>query len=165
MSHLILRVAVALWVILIAGCGFQLKGAADISPELRHLYIQGVNIQQDELGIALKRALKRNGIEVLEDYQQGAAVFTVLENKFQQNTLSVGSNALVTEYELEAWIVFKVTNDKGELIGKEQRVEARRDYQFDRNQLLAMSEQQRAIRDALNQQMVDSILRRLSAMK
>jgi LPS-assembly lipoprotein len=102
---------------------------------------------------------------VVDDYEEGAALFTVLENRFQRHVLSVGSDAKVREYEVETWVVYHVSDENGELIGDKQRVEARRDYQFDRGQILAMDEQERVLRDDLNKQMVQSILRRLSAMK
>jgi LPS-assembly lipoprotein len=47
----------------------------------------------------------------------------------------------------------------------EQTIEAQRDYQFDQNQVLASDNQERALREQLNQQLAQSILRRLSALK
>ena len=90
---------------------------------------------------------------------------TVFENVVEQKVLAVGSDAKVTEYELETRFSFKVSSPDGEPMSDVITVQARRDYQFDRNQLLAMSEQQAVIRDDLNKQMVQNVLRRLSAMK
>lgn len=154
------------WLLLaLAGCGFQLRGDAAVPEAMRTLYLQGVNTQQDFFGLELKRALQRNGIRVLDDYEDGAAILTVLENRFLRHVLSAGSDARVREYELESWVVFRVTDDKGEQMGETQRIEARRDYQFDRDQILAMDEQERVLREDLNKQLVQSLLRRLSAMK
>ena len=165
MNRIVSNCLLGLVLLTMAACGFQLRGQATVSDALKTLYIQGVDTRQDQFGVELKRALIRNGIEVLDEYQEGAALFTVLENRYNRNTLSVGSDALVREYELETIVVFQVTDENGELIGSKQRVEARRDYQFDRTQILAMDEQERVLREDLNQQMVQSILRRLSVMK
>lgn len=165
MNRVVLTSFMGLMLMLLAGCGFQLRGEASVPDELKTLYIQGVNTQQNSLGVQLKRDLKRNGIKVLEDYKEGAAIFTVLENRYQRHVLSVGSGAKVREYELEAWVVYQVTDENGELIGEKQRVEARRDYQFDETQILAMDEQERVLREDLNKQIVQSILRRLSALE
>lgn len=164
MNHVVFRSFIALLMLTLTACGFQLRGAAAVPEELKTLYIQGVNTLQDSFGLQLKRALQRNGINVLEDYQEGASLFTVLENRYQQNVLTVGSNAKVREYELEAWVIYQITDENGELIGDKQRVEARRDYQFDQNQILAMDEQQRVLREDMYKQMVQSIIRRLSAL-
>jgi LPS-assembly lipoprotein len=165
MNRVVLSGFLGFLMLSLAACGFQLRGSASVPEALKTLYIQGVNTQQDEFGIELKRALVRNGIRVVDDYEKGASLFTVLENRFERHVLSVGSDAKVREYEIETWVVYQVSDENGELIGNKQRVEARRDYQFDRGQILAMDEQERVLRDDLNKQMVQSILRRLSAMK
>lgn len=165
MNRVVLSGFLGFLMLSLAACGFQLRGSASVPEALKTLYIQGVNTQQDEFGIELKRALVRNGIRVVEDYEEGASLFTVLENRFKRHVLSVGSDAKVREYEIETWVIYQVSDENGELIGNKQRVEARRDYQFDRGQILAMDEQERVLRDDLNKQMVQSILRRLSAMK
>jgi LPS-assembly lipoprotein len=165
MNRVALSCFIGFLMLSLAACGFQLRGSASVPEALKTLYIQGVNTQQDEFGVELKRTLVRNGIRVVDDYEEGAALFTVLENRFQRHVLSVGSDAKVREYEVETWVVYQVSDENGELIGDKQRVEARRDYQFDRGQILAMDEQERVLRDDLNKQMVQSILRRLSAMK
>jgi len=165
MNRVVSTIFWGVFLLMLAGCGFQLRGEASVPEALKTLYIQGINTQQDTLGLQLKRALVRNGITVVDDYQEGAAIFTVLENRYDRRVLSVGSNAQVREFELDAWVTFKVTDDKGNELSDVQRVEASRDYQFDRNQILAMDEQERVLREDLNKQMVQSILRRLSAMQ
>lgn len=165
MNRVVLGSFIGLLLITLAGCGFQLRGHASVPEALKTLYIQGVNTQQDHFGLQLKREMSRNGIRVVDEYEEGAAIFTVLQNRFVRHVLSVGSDAKVREFELETWVVYQVTDENGELIGEKQRVEARRDYQFDRNQILAMDEQERVLREDLNKQMVQSILRRLSALK
>ncbi len=164
MNRVVSKLFMGILLLVLAGCGFQLRGEASVPDALKTMYIQGVNTQQDYLGLQLKRSLIRNGIQVLDEYQEGAAIFTVLENRYERHVLSVGGDAKVSEYELEAWVVYRVTDDKGELLGEQQRVEARRDYQFDRTQILAMDEQERVLREDLNKQIVQSILRRLSAL-
>jgi len=165
MSRVMSRVVWAVFLVMLAGCGFQLRGEASVPESLKTMYLQGINTQQDTFGVQLKRALIRNDILVLDEYQEGAAIFTVLENKHKRHVLSVSSNAKVREYELDAWVKFRITDDKGEVLAEEQRIEASRDYQFDRFQILAMDEQERVLLEDLHKQMVQSILRRLSAIK
>lgn len=49
--------------LLIAACGFQLRGAADLPASIQTLHIQGISMR-DGLGLELKRTLRRNGINV-----------------------------------------------------------------------------------------------------
>jgi LPS-assembly lipoprotein len=155
---------VALFLVVIAGCGFHLRGSADLAPSLKTMYIQGVDTQQD-FGLALKRALVSNGVTVLTDYSRGSAVLTVLENKVERRVLSVGADAKANEYELGATVRFKVSDDQGKVLITEQSVQAQRDYQFDQNQVLASGNEEGELRKQLNQQLAQSILRRLSVLK
>jgi LPS-assembly lipoprotein len=164
MKHYLLKSSTVFLLLVIAGCGFHLRGTATIPASLYTLYVQGVNMQQG-LGHELKRALTRNGVTVRNDYQQGTAVLTILDNRFQRRVLSVGSDAKVSEYELHGIVTFKVSDGDGKVLADSQTVEARRDYQFDQNQVLGKDEEERLLKEQLNQQLVQSILRRLSVLK
>jgi LPS-assembly lipoprotein len=163
MKHYLLKSSTVFLLLIIAGCGFHLRGTATIPASLQTLYVQGVNMQQG-LGLELKRTLTRNGVTVRNDYQQGTAVLTILDNRFQRRVLSVGSDAKVSEYELHGIVTFKVSDGDGKVLADSQTVEARRDYQFDQNQVLGKDEEERLLKEQLNQQLVQSILRRLSVL-
>lgn len=164
MNRSLLNVFTGLLLITIAGCGFHLRGAADLPDSLKQIYVQGINLQQG-LGLTLKRGLKQNGVNVVDDFEKDSAVLTVLENKFERRVLSVGSNAKVSEYELYSLVKFKVIDGQGKVIVEPQQIEAIRDYQFDQSQVLSSDSEEGLLREQLNQQQVQSILRRLSAVK
>lgn len=163
MKRYLLNIVVGFTLLAVAGCGFQLRGSANIPASLQTMYVQGVNMQQG-LGLELKRGLTRNGVTVLSDYQQDNAVLTILDNKFERRVLSVGSDAKVSEYELHGIVTFKVSDGEGKVLADSQTVEALRDYQFDQNQVLGKDEEERLLKEQLNQQLVQSILRRLSVL-
>jgi LPS-assembly lipoprotein len=148
----------------LVGCGFQLRSSADLADNLKTMYVQGIDLSRG-VGKSLNRGLKFNGVNVLESYEEGASVLTILEHKIDRRVLSVGGNAKVSEYELHGVIRYQVTDDKGEVISKAQSVEAYRDYRFDENQVLAKAEEEEQLRDELEQQLIQSLLRRLSALK
>ena len=152
-----------LFVTLVA-CGFQLRGAVEVPENLKSIYVQGINLKQD-LGRDLKRGLTDNGIEVLDDYQEGKAVLTVLENKADRRVLSVGSDGKVSEFLLYGAVRFKIADGDGQVLIANEEVEAWRNFQFNQEAVLGMSEEENALRQQLNQQLVQSILRRLSVLK
>ncbi|MDH5357217.1 MAG: LPS assembly lipoprotein LptE [Gammaproteobacteria bacterium] len=164
MNRSLLSVFVGLSLFLLASCGFHLRGSATLPDSLKTMYVQGVNLQQG-LGLELKRTLTRNGVTVVSDYQQGTAVLTVTENKVERRVLSVGSDAKVSEYGLHGLITFNVSDGQGQVLTKSQQVEAQRDYRFDQEQVLGKDEEERLLREQLDQQLVQGILRRLSALK
>lgn len=164
MNRALLNVFMGLLLLSIAGCGFHLRGVADLPDNMKQMYVQGINLQQG-LGLTLKRGLKQNGVNVVNDYEKDSAVLTVLENTFERRVLSVGNNAKVSEYELYSTLKFKVTDGQGKLIIEPQVIEAIRDYQFDQAQVLSSDGEEAILREELNQQLVQSLLRRLSALK
>tara|TARA_R110001583_G_scaffold60577_3_gene179839 strand:- start:11887 stop:12381 length:495 start_codon:yes stop_codon:yes gene_type:complete len=164
MSRSLLNVFMGLLLVAIAGCGFQLRGAVPLPDNLKIMYVQGINVQQG-LGLAIKRGLKQNGIQIVDDYEKDSAILTVLENKFERRVLSVGTNAKVSEYELYSSLTFKVIDGQSKLIVEPFKLEAIRDYQFDQTQVLSSDGEEAILREQLNDQLVQSLLRRLSAVK
>lgn len=164
MSRSLSNVILGFLFVAMAGCGFHLRGSASLPDSLKTMYIQGVNVQQG-LGLELKRSLAGNDVKILSDYQTGSAVLTVLDNKFERRVLSVGSGAKVSEYQLYGSLRYKLTDKNGQVIIESERLEAVRDYRFDQNQVLAADQEEAQLRQALNEQLVQSLLRRLSVLK
>jgi len=164
MNRSILTSFVIFSLIVLAGCGFHLRGSANLVDSLKVMYVQGVNLKQG-LGLALKRNLTSNDVLVLASYQADNAVLTIIENKVERRVLSVGSDAKVSEYELFGTVKFNISDKNGQLLAENQNVEARRDYQFDQDQVLGKEEEERLLREELNQQLAQSIVRYLSALK
>lgn len=150
--------------LIIAGCGFHLRGAVNLPESIKTMYVQGLNLQRG-VGLTLKRHLTSNGIVIVEDYQKGNAVLDILENKYERRVLSVGSSAKVSEYELYGRITFKVTDGSGAVLAEEQSVEAQKDYQFNQDEVLGSGEEESVLREDLEQRLVRSIMRRLEAIK
>jgi len=164
MKRSLSQVMLGFMLMALASCGFHLRGAADIPDFLKTIYVQGVDLNTG-LGRELKLGLTRNGVNVVTDYQDDAAVLTVTENSIERRVLSVGSDAKVSEYELFGTAKFTIVDSQGKALAEQQEVHAVRDLQFDQDQVLGKVEEAQLLREQINQQMVQSILRRLSVLK
>lgn len=164
MTRSLSSVFVIFMLVLLASCGFHLRGQATIPEHLKVIYIQGVEMNKD-LGSELKKSLTRNGVTVVSEIQKDSALLTIVEYKVDRRVLSVGSDAKVSEVELYGFVKFKVSDAQGQILSDEQKVEARRDFQFDANQVIGTTEEGSSIRKQLDQQLVQSMLRRLAAIK
>jgi LPS-assembly lipoprotein len=164
MKRIVLNSFVAFLLMLLIGCGFHLRGAIDYSDSLKSIYVEGISLQRG-IGLYLKRGLKSNGIEVVNTHQQGSAVLKVIEIKDDRRVLSVGSNAKVSEYELYSSISFSLTDSQGKILASSQQVQAQRDFQFNENQVLGRESEEALLHDQLNKELVQGVLRRLSAIK
>jgi len=164
MKRSLTQVLLSFMLVTLVGCGFHLRGAADIPDSLKTIYVQGVDLNSG-LGRELKLALTRNDVNVVTSYQDDAAVLTILENSIERRVLSVGSDAKVSEYELFGTAKFTIVDSQGQALAEQQEVHAIRDLQFDQDQVLGKVEEAQALREQINQQMVQSILTRLSVLK
>lgn len=164
MTRYLSKVVLSFMFVVLVGCGFHLRGAANLPDSLKTIYVQGVDLNRG-LGRELEMALTRNGVDVVTDYQNGAAILTILENKIERRVLSVGGDAKVSEYEFFGTLKFSITDDHGQALAAPQQVQARRDLQFDQNQVLGKVEEAQLLREQINEQLVQSILRRLSVLK
>ena len=150
--------------IAIEGCGFQLRGTTSLPDSMKTVFIQGINLQRG-IGRDLKRSLESNGSVVLETYQDGSAIFSVLDYVNERRVLSVDSNAKVNEYRLYGRLRFSVTDGAGETLLGAREVEAVRDYRFEQNQVLGIDEEETELRNQIDQQLVQSALRMLETIK
>ena len=64
------KLVIAVLCTMVAACGFQLRGAADLPESIQTMHIQGISMREG-LGLELKRTLRRNGINVINDYSEG----------------------------------------------------------------------------------------------
>ncbi len=161
----LLKLILSVMMLSLVACGFQLRGNADLANNLKTMYVQGIDLSRG-MGRPLKRGLVNNGVTLVDSYQKDAAVLTLLNYKIDRRVLSVGgANAKVSEYELYGVLNYQVSDAQGVLISKPQTIEAFRDYRFDENEVLAKAEEEQQLREEIEQQLVQSLLRRLSALK
>ncbi len=164
MKRLVLTSFVSLLLLTLAGCGFHLRSAADLSSNIKVLRIDGISSERG-IGLTLKRALMANGVVVVDKLNNEASILKVVDHEFDRRVLSVGSSAKVSEYELYAKLVFTVLDKDGNILADQQAVQAQRDYQFNEDEVLGRESEEQYLREQLDQQLIQSVMRRLSAIK
>jgi len=163
MARYLSKFVLSLMLVALVGCGFQLRGSANLPDSLKTIYVQGIDLNRG-LGRELRLGLTRNNVLVVPDYQSDAAVLTILEQKIDRRVLSVGADAKASEYELFGTMSYSLVDAEGVTLAEAEQVQAIRDYQFDQDQVLAKDEEESALREQINQQLVQSLLRRLSVL-
>ena len=162
MKRTVLNGFISLLLLSLVGCGFQLRGTAQLPDSIKTMRIDGISNNRS-IGLKLKRALIGNGIVIADS--NDAAVLKVVKYDFERRVLSVGSNAKVSEYELFSELEFIVLDAQGDVLSEQQSVSAQRDYQFDEDEVLGRESEEQLLREQLDQQLIQSVLRRLSAIK
>ena len=145
---------------LLAGCGFQLRGTADLPFET--LYMPPANVP----GIALD--LKRNiqagtRTKVVDDAKTADAVLEFSQEVRDRLILSLAATGRVREYQLRYLVAFRVHDGKGGEFVPTSTVTLTRDVTYsDADVLSKQSEEQLLYRD-MQFDMVQLIMRRLAA--
>ena len=153
------KVALTPFFLLLAGCGFRLRGTADVPFET--LYVPGATG-----GIALD--LKRNiqagtRATVVDDPKAAQAVLQFTEEIREKEILSLSATGRVREYKLHYRVGFRVHDNKGSDYVPQTRLTLSRDITFNDTEVLAKeAEEQLLFRDMQND-MVQQIMRRLAA--
>jgi LPS-assembly lipoprotein len=152
------RFASALSFLLLAACGFQLRGTATLPFET--IYVPGATA-----GIALD--LKRNivagtGTRVLEDAKAAEAQLHFTEESRRKEILSLTSAGRVSEYRLIYRVRFRVADAKGADFLPPSTVTLTRDMTYDDTQVLAKEAEEQLLFRDMQSDMVQQIMRRIA---
>ena len=150
-----------LLVVLLAGCGFHLRGSAPVPFET--LYIPDA-----KTGIALD--LKRNieagtNAKVIDDPKKADAILELSGESREKIILSLTGTGRVREFRLRYRMGYRVHDGKGGEYVPPSVVQLQRDVTYDDSAILAKeAEEQLLFRDMEND-MVQQVLRRLASVE
>jgi LPS-assembly lipoprotein len=147
--------------LLLAGCGFRLRGTADVPFETIH--VPGATA-----GIALD--LKRNieagtRARVVDDPKAAQALLQVTEEARSREILSLTSAGRVREFQLRYRVGFRVHDGKGGEFVPVSVIQLTRDMTYSDAEILAKEQEEQLLFRDMRTDMVQQILRRLASAK
>ena len=151
----------ALLALAVSGCGFQLRGTAELSSSLQPLYLAGY--QHKPVIRELRRALTTNGVALADDREGARAALVIHQGRFDRRVLSVDRAGDVQEYELTYRLAFSVVDAEGRKRLERQRILIQRDLLFDETGVLGKEGEQEQIKKEMIRDAVRQLLRRLSS--
>ena len=153
--------APVLALLLLAACGFQLRGTASLPFETIH-------VPNATSGIALD--LKRNlrsgtRTRVLDDAKGAEAQLQFTEESRRKEILSLSAAGRVSEYRLVYRVAFRVSDGKGVDFLPPSTVTLTRDMTYDDSQVLAKEGEEQLLFRDMQIDMVQQIMRRIAAAR
>ena len=147
--------------LLLAGCGFQLRGTADVPFET--VFVPGATG-----GIALD--LKRNiqagtRAKVVDDPKAAEAILQFTEETRNKEILSLSGTGRVREFQLRYRVGFRLHDGKGADYVPQSALELTRDISFNDSEVLAKEAEEALLWRDMQTDMVQQIIRRLAAAK
>lgn len=150
----------ALAMLALSACGFQLRGKADLS--FHTLYIQGPTLS---ISKALKKSLTLNGVNIVNDPEKAELMLEMIGETSEKRILSLSGSGRVREFELYYRSDFRLKDPASETWGTVQSVEGRRDFSYDDRALLAKQGEEERLNQDMRDDAVREILRHLMVQK
>lgn len=156
------RIAAFALLALLAGCGFQLRGAYTTPPEMERTYIETAD-RHSLFYRKLRTALVQADVEVVDVADAATATLTVRFDETGQRVLSVSARNVPTEYEVFYTIEYSI--DAGEkVLLPVQVLTQTRDYTYDPTLVLGKAREQELLREAIADDLVRIVLKQISAL-
>ena len=148
--------------LLLAGCGFQMQGALEVTDELQQTYI-ATEDEYSEFYRELRRQLEGNGIDVVDSSVDATATLTVHVDDTGQRVLSVSARNVPTEYEVFYSIEYSVASGERTMQPR-QFLTMTRDYTYDSTLVLGKAEEEQLLREAIAADLVRVVLKQLGSL-
>ena len=144
----------------LSSCGFQLRGAADLS--FKNLYIEGSTLS---ISRELKQSLNTNGIHIVDSAEQADLLLELMNETNEKRILSLSGTGVVREYELNYRASFRTRSPANPIWSAPQNVQEHRTFSYNDNALLGKAEEEAMLNQDMHKDAVREILRRLQSIK
>ena len=143
----------------LAGCGFRLRGSAQIPLESLYLNVP----ENSALGNELRRNLRAaSNVRIVDDPQQAQARFELMLENREKEVLSINSAGRAREYTLRYRIKYRVHDGQGTEFVAPSELTLKRDISFNEEATLAKEAEEALLFRDMQTDMVQQIMRRLT---
>lgn len=154
--------AAAAFALIVTGCGFEMRGAAQLP--FKTIWL-GAS-EKSPLGVELRRQIRAGTTTQLAEKADGAeARLEILGETRDKEILSLNSAGRVREYNLFYRVHFHVTDSQGNTLIEPTQIELVRDISVNENTILAMEIQEEQLFRDMQIDAAQQLLRRLSAAR
>jgi LPS-assembly lipoprotein len=160
-----LGAAVGAAALLLAGCGFQLRGAQSYA--FKTIFIAGVD--SSPLLSELRRTLQSNGdVTVISDAKlqdTAQVVMQALSDQREKTVVGVNSSGQVREFQLRLRFKFRLRNKEGKDLIEDIEMLQQRDISFSETAALSKEAEEAQLYRNMQTDIVQQISRRLAAVR
>lgn len=147
----------------LAACGFQLREALVLPPDLGPVKVRSVD-RYSPLAEALARSLSRAGAVPAAADAQDAAVLDLQAERWGDTPISVDSFGRAQEFSLRYAVVFELRRADGSALVPQQTIELSRDYISVPTQSEGTEGEREILQRELQREMAAAVLRRIDAV-
>ena len=147
--------------LLLAACGFHLRGQADLPFE--SVYVQSAG--SSEFATELRRVFEGSKSILLTDAADHAEVVVkIVEEQQEQKILSISQSGSVNEFQLVYWVTYRIMNSKMEDMVAPGEISVQRDLTYDDTETLGKESEVKLLFRDMRADAVQQLLRRMSVV-
>ena len=148
--------------LLLAACGFQLRGDADLPEEMAKTHM-AIDDPYSTLARRVRTMLEQNGVKFVAP-GQATAILEIPENQVLTQVLTIADNARVREYRVSHTVKFRLTDTDGNELMEMQTFRQAREISFDEQNFLASSREQEYLKKDLAENLARQMVNRLESI-
>lgn len=152
----------AILLLSLAGCGFRFRTTPDFPPQMAVTYIETKD-RYSPFYRDLVAELRRSDLKLTDDPAQARTIIKVLTDDTGRRLLAVSGRNVPVEYQVYYRVRFAVDVDGVEVVPAEQLFLSR-DFAYDETQVLGKDREEDSIRQAIANDLVGLVTRRLTAV-
>ena len=154
--------AALLAALLLAGCGFQMRGASTVPPEMARTYIETAD-RHSLFYRELKAGLENAGVETVDGEEEASSVFSIVHDETGQRVLSVSARNVPPEFGVFYAVSYRLTVGERTFLPPQTQTMTR-DYTWDETLVLGKEKEEQILREDIVDNLVRVILIQLSSI-
>ncbi len=146
---------------LLAACGFHLRGYVDMPDHLKTIYVDP-DAPFTPMQRELRSALRMSGVTV-QDTAKDVYTLRLLGETYTKDLLIIGTDGLAKQEQMNLSLRYQIVPPDGEPFS-EQIATTQRDLNIDENQILGQNQEERILLQEMRVDLAQQMLRRLSTV-
>lgn len=148
--------------VLLAACGFQMRGATSVPPQMAHTFI-AADDHRSLFYRRLRELLRIAGVDVVASESEATATFSIISDIPGQRVLSVSARNVPREFEVFRTVYYSVQSGGTSLLDARSQT-LTRDYTWDETKVLGKEKEGALLHEAIVDDLVRIVLIQLSAI-
>lgn len=142
-------------VLIVAGCGFQLRGTQEINSDLKQLALSGAD---REVLVSLRSMLRSSGIEI----EEGSAYRLDILSYQQQRQVAAYNGASAAQYRVEGQLNWQLSTSDNIVVFGPEKLQAERLYSFTDNTVTSALGEEKMLKREMQRDLNQRLVRRIA---
>lgn len=155
-------IALFLFLGILTGCGFHLRGNIKLDDNFKRMVINSDN-PYGEITLQLKQILGHSGVELEENPGPQIITLALKNERYHTTTFSQSASSKTTQYTLVLELDYTLEDDKGKALYGPKTISTQANYTVNQDAVLTTTTQEDITRVSLQKQAVYLLLQQLNS--